>query len=64
MGVTLGREFPNLITFQNELDSEVCVGITDEWIPKLCNHCHGIGHGVDVCRNKMPRKQTWVPKMI
>ena len=53
-----------MITFMNEMDNEVCVGITYEWIPQKCNHCHGIGHSTEVCRNKVVQKQTWVPKKI
>ena len=28
----------------------------------MCNHCQGVGHAIEACKKKQPRKSKWVVK--
>ncbi|XP_062104089.1 uncharacterized protein LOC133815249 [Humulus lupulus] len=60
--VSLAQDFPSKITFTDEFDHDVELDVKYEWIPLICKNCSGMGHGANVCRNKVQTKKTWVPK--
>ena len=60
--VNIGQEFVHNVSFIDEFGAEIEIEVQYEWIPIVCNHCSGMGHKTQDCRNKAPVKQTWVPK--
>uniref|UniRef100_A0A803PIE0 DUF4283 domain-containing protein n=1 Tax=Cannabis sativa TaxID=3483 RepID=A0A803PIE0_CANSA len=60
--VQINQEFPEIISFTNELDQEVEVFVKYERIPNICGNCEGMGHTTEVCRKKEEQKKAWVVK--
>ncbi|XP_062112517.1 uncharacterized protein LOC133823685 [Humulus lupulus] len=60
--VSLAQYFPPKISFTDEFDHDIELDVKYEWIPLICKNCSGMGHGTNVCRNKVQTKKAWVPK--
>ncbi|XP_062089026.1 uncharacterized protein LOC133795589 [Humulus lupulus] len=60
--VKLKQDFPEIISFTNELQQDIHLTVKYEWLPITCGKCQGLGHRSELCKKEGEVRQKWVVK--
>ncbi|KAL9237247.1 hypothetical protein vseg_011821 [Gypsophila vaccaria] len=66
--VEVDQQFPDHISFRDEVGQVMKIAVEYEWKPITCSKCHKMGHATEVCRKDQankpkvkPSRKVWIP---